>query len=113
VSHYKPHIEGMLQDALMADGLGHQYGIPELHRAAERIWDRAFNAIELTHGAVERERAMYQVGYRTPVHFEASRKFLGGNTECTRELIYESDQSALDALRQILDRQNEEPPSYD
>jgi hypothetical protein len=100
----------MLQDALMADALGHQYGIPELHRAAEQIWDRAFDVIERTHGAGERERAMYQVGYRTPVHREVTGKL--GRGDWTVEFIHQSDQHALDALRQVLDRQDQEP-SYD
>jgi hypothetical protein len=112
VSYYKPHVEGMLQDALMADGLGHQYGIPELHRAAEEIWDRAFDIIERTHGAAERERAMCQVGYRTPARLKVSGKPGGRNAQSIVPLIRRSDQHALDALRQILDRQDEERP-YD
>ena len=96
----------------MADDLGHQYGIPELHRAAEQIWDRAFDVIERTHGAAERERAMHQVGYRTPVHLKASGKLRERTAACTAELIHLSDQSALDAFRQILDRGGQEP-SYD
>jgi hypothetical protein len=103
VPHYKPHVEGMLQDALLVDDLGHQYGIPELHRAAEQIWDRAFDIIEQTHGTAERERAMCHVGYRTPVHLDASEKLRRGNAEWTVEFIHQLDQRALDALRQVLD----------
>jgi hypothetical protein len=108
VPHYKPYVQGMLQDALMADDLGHQYGIPELHRAAEQIWGRAFDLIEQTHGAAERERAMCRVGYRTAVQLEATGKLRGGS-ESIVELIHRCDQHALDALRLILDGQDQEP----
>ena len=55
---------------------------------------------------------MHQVGYRTPIHLKASRTLRERTAEGTIELIHQSDQSALDALRQILDRQAQEP-SYD
>jgi hypothetical protein len=100
----------MLQDALMLDELGHQYGMAELHKAAEEIWDRAFDVIEHTHGAAERERAAYQGGYRTPVPLEVSRKLLGDNAELPAKFIHRSDHRRVSAPRHVLDRQDHERP---